>query len=241
LKQVNSPLGVFFDVDDTLYDHLDPLRFALQHVLSLGEDFPYETVYHRVRYYSDLLTERNRDVNAEDGAQVLEEMRSKRYILALAEFDIWLDKEQAEEIQAQYLGKQFEIQPFAGAIELIKQLQNDGVVVGLITNGPLEHQMGKIRSLSLDHVIPADHIFVSGGVGFDKPDSRLFMHVNMVTGTTAEQSYYIGDTWRNDVVGAMNAGWKMLWFNHRNTQPESEHIPHYIVRNYEEISAILLR
>jgi putative hydrolase of the HAD superfamily len=241
LEQVNSPIGVFFDVDDTLYDHLDPLRFALQHVLSLGEDFPYEMVYHRVRYYSDLLTERNRDVNAEDGAQVLEEMRSKRYILALAEFDIWLDKEQAEEIQAQYLGKQFEIHPFAGAIELIKQLQNDGVVVGLITNGPLEHQMGKIRSLSLDHVIPADHIFVSGGVGFDKPDPRLFMHVNKVTGTTAEQSYYIGDTWRNDVVGAMNAGWKMLWFNHRNTQPESEHIPHYIVRNYEEITTILLR
>ncbi|WP_438349545.1 HAD family hydrolase [Paenibacillus sp. FA6] len=241
MGQLDSPIGVFFDVDDTLYDHLDPLRFALQHVLTLGEDFPYEKVYHRVRYYSDLLTERNRDVNTEDGASILEEMRSQRYILALEEFGIYLDKEQAEEIQAQYLGKQFEIQPFAGAIELIKQLQSNGVVVGLITNGPLEHQMGKIRSLSLDHVVPADHIFVSGGVGIDKPDSRLFVHVNKVTGTTAEHSYYIGDTWRNDVVGAMNAGWKMLWFNHRNTQPESEHIPDYIVGNYEEISRILLK
>ena len=240
MGQDNSPIGVFFDVDDTLYDHLDPLRLALQYVLTLGEDFPYETVYHRVRYYSDLLTERNRDVNAEEGTHILEEMRSQRYILALEEFGISLDREQAEAIQAQYIGKQFEIQPFAGAIELIKQLQRNGVVVGLITNGPLEHQMGKIRSLSLDHLIPADHIFVSGGVGIDKPDSRLFAHVNNVTGTTAEHSYYIGDTWRNDVVGAMNAGWKMLWFNHRNTQPESDHIPHYIVGNYEEISRILL-
>ncbi|WP_232510176.1 HAD family hydrolase [Paenibacillus crassostreae] len=241
MGQVNSTIGVFFDVDDTLYDHLDPLRFALQHVLLLAEEFPYESAYHRVRYYSDLLTEQNRNVNAVDGVAILEEMRSKRYILALEEFGISLTKEQAVEVQSQYLARQFKIKPYDGAIVLLKQLQVQGVTVGLITNGPLEHQMRKIKSLCLDDVILDNHIFVSGGVGLDKPDPRLFAYVNEMTETTAEHSYYIGDTWRNDVVGAMNAGWNMLWFNPRNAQPESNHTPHYIVKNYEEISRILLK
>lgn len=241
MEQGNSPKAVFFDVDDTLYDHLDPLRYALQHELILEENFPYEAVYHRVRYYSDLLTEQNREVNTEQGMDVMAEMRRKRYILALEEFGISISREQAENIQAHYLGKQFEIKPFAGAVELIKRLQADGVVVGLITNGPLEHQMTKIRSLDLVNIIASDRIFVSGGVGIDKPDSRLFEHVNKVTGTTAGQSYYIGDSWRNDVMGALNAGWTIIWFNHRNIQPESEHVPHYIADSYEEIRKILIK
>lgn len=241
MERDNLPVGVFFDVDDTLYDHLDPLRYALQQELVLEDHFPYEAVYHRVRYYSDLLTEQNRDVNTEHGNDVLEEMRSRRYILALEEFGISINPDQAANIQAQYLGRQFEIEPFDGVIELMKQLQDNGVVVGLITNGPLEHQMAKIRSLSLENIIAADHIFVSGGVGIDKPDARLFEHVNRVTGTTADRSYYIGDSWRNDVMGAFNAGWTMIWFNHRHIQPESEHVPQYTVDCYEEISRILIK
>lgn len=241
MERGNLPIGVFFDVDDTIYDHLDPLRYALQHELVLDDDFPYEAVYHRVRYYSDLLTEQNREVNTEQGMGDMAEMRRMRFILALEEFGISIDREQAENIQAQYLGKQFEIKPFAGAVELIKGLQAKGIVVGLITNGPLDHQMAKIRALSLENIIAADHIFVSGGVGMDKPDARLFDHVNKVTATTADRSYYIGDSWRNDVMGALNAGWTMIWFNHRHIQPESEHVPHYTVDCYAEISEILIQ
>ncbi|MFB5760139.1 hypothetical protein [Paenibacillus medicaginis] len=33
--------AVFFDVDDTMYDHLQPTRGALQHVMELDDSFPY--------------------------------------------------------------------------------------------------------------------------------------------------------------------------------------------------------
>ncbi|MCJ8014001.1 HAD family hydrolase [Paenibacillus sp. KQZ6P-2] len=234
------PKGIFFDVDDTLYDHLQPLRQALQSVLATGESFPYEAVYHRFRYYSDILSAGHGGVNAAGAEEDLQEMRVKRVMLALAEFGIDVTEEDAARIQQRYLEGQFQISPFPEAVELIHKLQSAGHVVGLITNGPAQHQMAKIKALSLDQWIRPDYIFISGAVGYDKPDPRLFAHVNEMTGTEAPGSIYIGDSWRNDVVGALEAGWTAIWFNHRTVQPESDHRPHYTAGSYRELAGVLL-
>lgn len=232
--------GIFFDVDDTLYDHLQPLSQALKKVLGADEDFPYEAVYHRFRYYSDLLSARHGGVNAGGAEQDLQDMRVKRAMLALADFGIEVTKSEAERIQGEYLQGQFQITPFPEAVRLIREIQAAGHVAGLITNGPAEHQWAKIRALGMDQVIPPSHIFVSGAVGYDKPDPRLFAHVNERTKTEPSSSFYIGDSWRNDVVGALAAGWTSIWFNHRQVEPETDHRPHYFAASYRELASILL-
>jgi len=238
-KRTNAK-GIFFDVDDTLYDHLQPLREALRHGLGTGGDFPYEAVYHRFRYYSDKLSASHGAVNAAGAEQDLQDMRIQRAKLALAEFGVRVTDAEAARIQDEYLERQFRISPFPGAAELIGRLQAAGHIVGLITNGPAEHQMAKIKALAMDAAVPSGHIFVSGAVGYDKPDPRLFAWVNEQTGTIASQSCYIGDSWRNDVVGALNAGWTAIWFNHRQVKPESEHRPHYTAGSYRELAGLLL-
>ncbi len=238
-KRTNAK-GIFFDVDDTLYDHLQPLREALRHVLGTGEDFPYEAVYHRFRYYSDKLSASHGAVNAAGAERDLQEMRIQRAKLALAEFGIAVTDGEAARIQEQYLERQFRISPFPGATELIGDLQAVGHVVGLITNGPAEHQMAKIKALALDAAIPSGHIFVSGAVGYDKPDPRLFARVNEQTGTDPSRCFYIGDSWRNDVIGALDAGWTAIWFNHRQVEPETEHQPQYTAGSYRELADLLL-
>lgn len=40
MNEINNAKTIFFDVDDTLYDHLQPLRGALQDVLGLPDEFP---------------------------------------------------------------------------------------------------------------------------------------------------------------------------------------------------------
>lgn len=230
--------GIFFDVDDTLYDHLEPFRTAMDKVLLHGEDFPFEIAYQRMRYYSDLLSTEAGGTPTE--SKVIEEMRIERFVRTLAEFDMTLTKEQAAAIQAAYIDCQFRIRPFEGAEQLIRKLQMLGATVGLITNGPAEHQWKKIRILGIDRLIPADLIFISGAVGLTKPDPRLFEHVAAKLKLTAGQCCYIGDSWRNDVVGAAEAGWRMLWFNHRGVQPESQARPHEPAASYTELSRLLL-
>jgi putative hydrolase of the HAD superfamily len=233
--------AVFFDVDDTMYDHLEPTRGALQHVLGLDGSFPYEAAYHRIRYYSDKLSAEGRLLHRAPDKLELEDMRIRRFMLAMQEFGSELTWEEAARVQAEYLDRQYRITPFAGAKELMRDLADAGVLVGLITNGPEEHQLHKIRALALQSHVPPEHIFISGAVGFAKPDPRIFAAVNERTGTTADICWYVGDSWRNDVVGASLAGWKVLWFNHRQTAPETtEHSPYGTAVSYGELRALLL-
>lgn len=230
--------AVFFDVDDTLYDHLIPFREALQGVLGTGEDFPYASAYHRMRYYSDKLS-------AEAGGTPthgfeLSDMRTRRFSLSLAEFGIRLTGSQAEDVQSEYLNRQFDIRLFDGVRPLMADLIDRGILVGLITNGPPEHQMKKIRALGLSDLIPPERIFISGAVGFTKPDRKLFDHAADTLNLSSADCYYVGDSWRNDVVGALDAGWHVLWFNHRGAEPESSHSPHFQVNSYADIAHILL-
>ncbi|MFB5266925.1 HAD family hydrolase [Paenibacillus enshidis] len=233
--------AVFFDVDDTMYDHLQPTRGALQHVMGLDDSFPYEAAYHRIRYYSDKLAAEGGLLHRAPGTSELEEMRIRRFILAMREFGSELSWEQAARLQAEYLDRQYRITPFIGAPELMKDLADAGVLVGLITNGPEEHQLQKIRALALESHVAPEHVFISGAVGYAKPDPRIFTAVNERTGTTADVCWYVGDSWRNDVVGASLAGWKVLWFNHRQTEPETtEHSPYGTAASYEELREMLL-
>ena len=81
-------------------------------------------------------------------------------------------------------------------------------------------------------------IFISDAVGIAKPDPEIFAYVNRRTETTAEQCLYVGDTWANDVVGALEAGWKVCWYNPRGRQPLTAHEPSYTFANYEEFKEL---
>ena len=73
-------------MDDTLYDHMQPLQVALQEVLELPETFDYALAYHRFRYYSDWLSAQE-DLSADPEPDAVERMRYRRFELTMAEFD----------------------------------------------------------------------------------------------------------------------------------------------------------
>jgi putative hydrolase of the HAD superfamily len=231
--------AVFLDVDDTLYDHLSPMRDALADELNLPPSFPYERAYYLFRYYSDLLSAQGMLSAVPDGAK-LADMQRQRFILTLADLGVTIDERLADRLQSSYLARQFDITPFEGALEMIEELTRHNQVVGLITNGAGPHQMKKVEGLRVHELIPQERIFVSGVVGLAKPDPKLFFHVNQVTGTKPEQCVYIGDSWRNDVVGSLAAGWNSIWFNHRGAEAESDLQPQHQVKAYNEIRSILL-
>lgn len=232
----NDKLAIFFDLDDTLYDHLIPFREAVREVLRPDEDhLNYADLFYKVRHHSDLLWPKYLR-----GELELEETRVRRLELAFAEYGLELDREQASKVQAAYIGRQYSIEMIEGVAEQLQRFISLGHKVGVITNGPQDHQMSKLRGLGVDRLIPEEMIFISDAVGLAKPDPAIFAYVNRMTGTTAEHSLYIGDTWDNDVVGALEAGWKVCWYNPRGRQPGTEHKPSYIFASYREFSELPL-
>ncbi len=232
----SNKLGVFFDLDDTLYDHLVPFREAVREVLAPDESgLNYADLFYIVRHHSDLLWPKYLQ-----GELELEETRVLRLELAFAEYGLKLNRGQAEQVQAAYIGRQYTIEMIDGVEAQLRRFIALGHKVGIITNGPEEHQMNKLRGLGIDKLIPQEMIFISDAVGLAKPDPAIFEHVNRVTGTTADNSLYVGDTWDNDVVGALSAGWKVCWYNPRSREPRTEHVPSYTFTNYKEFSELPL-
>lgn len=231
---------VFFDVDDTLYDHLIPFRKAVAGRVGVQKSFPYEKAYHRLRYHSDMLSLQLGGAGAMESGAATEWMRWRRFQLTLAEFGITLGDEEAAEVQGAYIGCQYDIEMLPGARELLMELGSRGIHVGLLTNGAGPHQRRKIEAMRLERLVAPERIFISGERGWDKPDVRLFRHINEATGSRPDQCVMVGDSWRNDVIGALGAGWTAVWFNHRGAEPETDDQPHHIVANFEELAALLV-
>ena len=79
-------------------------------------------------------------------------------------------------------------------------------------------------------------MFISDVIGAAKPDPRAFYAVEESMGLEPKDTWFIGDTFEVDVVGAKNAGWHVIWMNHRRRpMPEGGIKPEIEVSNMEEL------
>lgn len=114
--------------------------------------------------------------------------------------------------------------------------------LGIITNGPVAHQMEKVETLGLSRWFAPESIVVSGAVGVDKPDPRIFRIACERLGTRPEDCVYVGDSFASDVVGATSAGMPVVWFNHRHREaPAGPGVPSpdWVVEDEEGLLALL--
>jgi putative hydrolase of the HAD superfamily len=222
--------AVFFDLDDTLYDQLSPFQLALEHCDVKIQQHMIEELFKKVRYYSDVFWK----VHVK-GDMSLEQLRVERLKYAFHDFDLSLTNAQAKAIQDRYELEQQQIRTFQEVSSFIEDLQKRKSVVGILTNGPVEHQMKKINALKLNHVIEKERIFVSDGIGIAKPDKRVFQYVQNQIKIEPEKCCYIGDTWENDMIPALEAGWKCIWFNHRKREPQSPHTPNEMILCFKDL------
>lgn len=80
------------------------------------------------------------------------------------------------------------------------------VKLGVISNGSGETQRRKLRAAGLREVFAPDRIWISGEVGWTKPDARIFLLAVWALGETREHCLYVGDHEQDDLCGARNAG-----------------------------------
>ena len=66
--------------------------------------------------------------------------------------------------------------------------------------------------------------FLSAEMGFLKPDPRAFETVQRRLGLFPGELAMVGDNWRDDIAGALDAGWTAVWVN-RSGAPRPPHDP----------------
>jgi HAD superfamily hydrolase (TIGR01549 family) len=224
--------AIFFDLDDTLYDQQKPFSDTIRTIFPVYcHSLSIEELYKTFRHFSDLLWK-----EYSEGKLTLEELRIQRIMVALKDYQITISKEEAEQFQLHYESALQCIQLFSEAPWLLKNLMERGFTLGIITNGPIEHQRKKIQNLGLTKFISDEWIFISDAVGVAKPNPQIFHEVANKIAYPPETLLYIGDSWRNDIVASCEAGWNAIWYNHRNRTPDTHHRP---LAEVERLSSIV--
>lgn len=201
--------AVLFDVDDTLYDQTVPFMEAYAEYFGEKPEVPAEVIYPVTRKYSDAVYSQ-----AMAGEMTMEEMYIYRMQKAFEEFGIRITDQEALDFQKIYADRQHHIH-MSPLMQDILAFCSGRADLGIITNGPSEHQWDKVRSLQAEKWIPHENIFVSADVGAEKPDRKIFDYAKRTMRLEDEEIWFVGDAYALDVEGAVNAGWNAVWMNRR--------------------------
>lgn len=232
VSKENNVIGLIFDVDDTLYEQIVPFENAYTSLFDMDIDM--EKFYLLSRYYSDIKFKASRN-----GEMTMDEYHIYRIQEAAKDLGIFLSDEQALSMQKEYKKNQQKLQMSNITISILELAKENDVKLGIITNGPSEHQWSKVKALGVERWIDKENIIVSGDYSINKPDVRIFEIMQEKLQLPNDSLYYIGDSLENDIVGANNAGWKAIWIN-RYKQKSPENVEIYkIAENNEELFEII--
>ena len=115
--------------------------------------------------------------------------------------------------------------------ELFNYLKEKNISYGIITNGKEKTQMTKINSLFPIIDFP---IIISEKVGYQKPQKEIFELIQ------ENDSYYVGDGYEIDMMGAHQAGLKTIWYNHQKQEKDTSFID-FVVYSDEELLEVVKR
>ncbi|MQG76981.1 MAG: HAD-IA family hydrolase [SAR202 cluster bacterium] len=99
--------------------------------------------------------------------------------------------------------------PDERVVVFLRELHDAGVRWGVITNGG-STQRPKIESSGFGDIMP--FVVVSGEVGYEKPDPRIYQDgLKQLGDVSAANTLFVGDNVETDIGGAQSAGMATAW------------------------------
>lgn len=222
---------IIFDLDDTLYDLMEPFQKAHEEVFGDKTGADCEKLFMASRIYSD-----EAFYLVRGGKLPKEEEFAYRIQKTYQEAGLNPEREETDRFEERYRYYQKHLHVPEVIRKMLDLCVERETVIGILTNGTAVNQGKKIQVLGMERWFPKKCIFISDEVGATKPDVRAFQAVEKAMGLEPEDTWFIGDTFEVDVDGAHNAGWHIIWFNHRKRKaPEGARLPDLEVRTAEKL------
>ncbi|MBO7196347.1 MAG: HAD family hydrolase [Clostridia bacterium] len=130
---------------------------------------------------------------------------------------------------------------FDGVEDMLRELKRNGAGVYLLSNAQSCFTVDELKSTGLYDLF--DGIVISSDIGVKKPCVDAFAAAFQKFGINAENSMYIGNDLRDDILGAANAGMRSLYIHTEQSgiYPELDlPDPTYTVKNHSEMKSLLL-
>ena len=222
---------VSFDGDMTLWDFMKVIRHSLKHTLAeLQRQVPTQRVLELT--VDEMIVIRNQFAEEVKGTiWNLEEIRLRAFERTLEHVGC-RDKEFAAHLNAVYRKHRFEdVELYQDVIPTFDILAPN-FKLGLLSNGNTYPERCGLEGYF-------DFVVFSQDVQIEKPDRKIFEITAERAGCELAQMLHVGDSLKNDVEGAQNAGAHAVWLNREGERNDTEIQPDYEVASLTEIPAIL--
>jgi HAD superfamily hydrolase (TIGR01549 family) len=203
------PKAVFFDLDDTLFDHRYAAHCALKDLQERHPDLRKYPLEFLSREDFRLLGEKQTLVLA--GILSVAESRIQRMQGLFASCGIWINSDEAKHFadHRQTIYRKMR-RAVPGANPLLQMLKGR-VQIGIVTNNFTAEQKDKLDACGLTEFI--DVLVTSERRDTPSRIPRIFEMALEQAHCSALEAVMIGDSWEMDIVGANNAGIRSIWFN----------------------------
>jgi putative hydrolase of the HAD superfamily len=219
---------VTLDLDDTLWP-VEPtiIRAELKLYQWIEENYPQVS---NVYTQQDIAAKRMALQNSRaDIAHNVTELRYCSLLEIADEFDC--DKIFAQQALKLFRYYRNQVELFEFSESILSSLKQH-FIVGAITNGNAQLDQISIGKY-FDFVVTAEQ------VGVSKPHPEMFERASRLANVELGKIMHVGDSAQTDVIGAMNAGCKAVWFNSKRQPWPGGQNPHYVVHCLTELPAIL--
>lgn len=212
--------AIGFDLDDTLYDRQLIYRKALEYfeetIKPVG--VPFEE-------FIDVFEEKSQASYRQfiRGLKSEKDYKIERIQNTYHYFSKEISKKEATVFQAlyNYMTDDIQLRPYFPAI--FDFLNDQDIPIFILTNGAAFSQQKKINQLQLKSEFDIQHFFISGELGYSKPDIEIFNLVSEALNIEGSEILYIGDHYQNDVTGASLAGWQTIYFDINDDSRQTTH------------------
>ncbi|MBC8079744.1 MAG: HAD family hydrolase [Gorillibacterium sp.] len=86
--------------------------------------------------------------------------------------------------------------------------------IAVISNGRRDNLLHQISRADLSSLIPAERLFSPNPEGKGKPHLDIFRRALQGMGVRADLAVMVGDSWKNDIKGALAIGMGAIWLRH---------------------------
>jgi putative hydrolase of the HAD superfamily len=221
----------FFDLDETLLDHATSQRGGID---ALGNFSPKMRAHLHDQFLQTWQDAETRHFLRYQRNEIsMAEQRRERLRECFPDVCGVLADDALDNLYAIYLdGYRASWSLYPESIEVLSQLPGPKA---LITNGDSKLQRAKVETLGLGSFFQG--IYVSGELGFSKPDVRIFIKACEDLGLTPSETRYVGDNFLNDIEGSSAAGLRPVWINRAQAPRPETAISFVEIRSLTELLA----
>lgn len=203
-----SVKAVFFDLDGTLLDHVLAEQRAAQIFYEKHSSILRTSTLEAFVKDWETASEKHMDQFLR-GNVSFEEQRRRRIGDVMSHL---VSHEEAERIFSDYLDAyEAHWTLFPEALDVLESLGSRGFRMGVITNGDAAQQKSKLHLLGLGQFF--EHLLISGELGISKPNKEIFQAAAGLMGCGIAECIHVGDSFENDVNGALAAGMQAVWLD----------------------------